>query len=88
MTNNTTFNITAEAARLIALHEAGLDSAVFHSETLADGLWELEFTADELWYTCYVDAETGEAPGLTFAPVPVESYPCAEGAAPSAVKAA
>ena len=41
MTNNTTFNITAEAARLIALHEAGLDSAVFHSETLADGLWEL-----------------------------------------------
>ena len=52
MTNNTTFNITAEAARLIALHEAGLDSAVFHSETLADGLWELEYTADELWYTC------------------------------------
>ena len=88
MTNNTTFNITAEAARLIALHEAGLDSAVFHSETLADGLCELEFTADELWYTCYVDAETGEAPGLTFAPVPVESYPSAEGAAPSAVKAA
>ena len=87
MTNNTTFNITAEAARLIALHEAGLDSAVFHSETLADGLWELEFTADELWYTCYVDAETGGAPGLTFAPAPVESSP-PEPTAPPAVKVA
>ena len=40
----------------------------------------MEFTADELRYTCYVDAESGEVPGMSFEPIPVESYP-AEGSA-------
>ena len=86
--NTTSFNITAEAARLLALHEAGLDTAEFRSEELRDGLWELEFTADELWFVCYVDAATGEVPGFTFAPVPVESYPAAENAGTHGVQAA
>ncbi len=34
----------------------------------------MEFTACELRYTCYVDAETGDVPGLSFEPVPVKSY--------------
>ena len=80
---STSFAITSEAARLLALHEAGQECAEFDRVELIDGLWELEFKADELSYSCYVDAETGFVPGITFSPVPVETYPAyalAEGA--------
>ena len=73
--NNTNTNITAGAARALALREAGLADAEFRSQELEGGYWVAEYPADELWYTCYIDAVTGEIPGLTFAPVPVETYP-------------
>ena len=73
--NTTTYNISADAARLLALREAGLTGAEFQSVSCDGRYWELEFTADELYYTCYVDAESGEVPGITFFPVPVETYP-------------
>lgn len=73
--NNYNGNISVELARYLALREAGLDAAYDFSETLEDGYYVLEFTADELHYTCYVDAKTGEVPGLTFEPVGIESYP-------------
>ena len=59
----------------VALREAGLADAEFRTLELEGGYWVAEFTADELWYTCYIDAVTGEIPGLTFSPVPVETYP-------------
>ena len=85
---NTTYNITAAEAREIALREACLDGAEFRSVTFEDGLWDVEFTANELYYVCYVDATTGEVPGMTFAATPVESYPAAEQTAASATVAA
>lgn len=81
MTNNTyNTKIDSMLARECALREAGLEKASAFSETLEDGYWVVEFTADELRYTCYVDAESGEVPGMSFEPIPVESYP-AEGSA-------
>lgn len=74
MKNNVN-TINAEAARSLALAEAGLTSAEFERTELVNGMWEIDFTADELWYSCYVDAETGFVPGISFAPSPVESYP-------------
>ncbi len=47
----------------------------------------LEFTAYELSYICYVEAETGFVPGITFEPVPVEAYPD-DGAAAAGSKVA
>ena len=38
-------------------------------------LYELEFTTEEMHYCCYIDAASGEALGLDYFPVPVESYP-------------
>ena len=75
--NTTTYNISADAARLLALREAGLTGAEFQSVSCDGRYWELEFTADELYYTCYVDAETGEVVGLSSEPMllhPTEQY--------------
>ena len=64
-------------ARTLALEAANVKSARFDSQKLLDGgsLYELEFTTEEMHYTCYIDAVSGEALGLDFFPVPVESYP-------------
>ena len=62
--NNTNTNITAGAAvRWRCARRVWLD-AEFRTLELEGGYWVAEFTADELWYTCYIDAVTGEIPGL------------------------
>lgn len=49
MTNNTyNTKIDSMLARECALREAGLEKASAFSETLEDGYWVVEFTADEL----------------------------------------
>ncbi len=69
--------ISPMQARTLALEAANVKSARFDSQKLLDGgsLYELEFTTDEMHYCCYIDATSGEALGLDFFPVPVESYP-------------
>ena len=64
-------------ARSLALAAANVNGARFDSQKLLDSgkLYKLEFTTDEMHYTCYIDAVNGEALGLDFFPVPVESYP-------------
>lgn len=69
--------ISPMQARALALSAANVKSARFDSQKLLDSgsLYELEFTTEEMHYTCYIDAVNGEALGLDFFPVPVESYP-------------
>lgn len=69
--------ISPMQARTLALEAANVKNARFDSQKLLDGgsLYELEFTTEEMHYTCYIDAVSGEALGLDFFPVPVESYP-------------
>ena len=69
--------ISPMQARALALEAANVTSARFDSQKLLESgsLYELEFTTEEMHYTCYVDAVGGEALGLDFFPVPVESYP-------------
>ena len=64
-------------ARALALEAANVQTARFDSQRLLEGgsLYELEFTSDEMHYCCYIDAANGEALGLDYFPVPVESYP-------------
>ena len=38
--------------------------------TLDNGYYEVRFTSDWLQYDCYVDAATGEVPGITTMPLP------------------
>ena len=73
-----TYNINSNNAISIAAAEAGVSRTENASAVMEGGLWCVEFMADELWYCCYVDAETGEVPGLSFAPCSVESYPGVE----------
>ncbi len=74
MTNTFNTKIDSLLALESALREAGLDTAADCAEKYENGYWVVEFTACELRYTCYVDAETGDVPGLSFEPVPVKSY--------------
>ncbi len=69
--------ISPMQARALALEAANVQTARFDSQRLLEGgsLYELEFTSDEMHYCCYIDAANGEALGLDYFPVPVESYP-------------
>lgn len=69
--------ISPMQARALALEAANVRSARFDSQKLLEGgsLYELEFTTEEMHYCCYIDAASGEALGLDYFPVPVESYP-------------
>ncbi len=69
--------ISPMQARALALEAANVKTAKFDSQKLLEGgsLYELEFTTEEMHYSCYIDAVSGEALGLDFFPVPVESYP-------------
>ena len=69
--------ISPMQARALALEAANVTSARFDSQKLLESgsLYELEFTTEEMHYTCYIDAVSGEALGLDFFPVPVETYP-------------
>lgn len=65
-------NLTAEAALREAAHTAGVDRTDIRDEevTLDDGYYEVRFLSDWMQYDCYVDAATGEVPGLTATPCP------------------
>lgn len=73
--NEYIYNITEAEAAVLALREAGLERADNLTAKREDGYWVLEFTANELRYTCYVDGADGTVPGLDFEPAAVESYP-------------
>ena len=85
--NNNNYSIDLNTALRLACLEVGLENAALESAKLAGGYWELELSADEMRYDCFVDAESGEVCGLDFYPVPVEEYP-AELQEPAGRKAA
>ena len=62
--------ISPMQARALALEAANVTSARFDSQKLLESgsLYELEFTTEEMHYTCYIDAVSGEALGLDFFP--------------------
>ena len=59
-----------------ALSEAARSAGVNTNEitdeeiTLDNGYYEVRFTSDWMQYDCYVDAATGEVPGITSMPLP------------------
>ncbi len=60
-------SVSLERAKELALAAAGLtpERAAFSRATrTADGYYDLEFAGGGLVYECYVDAFTGEVPGL------------------------
>ena len=53
------------------LKARGLVAQITDEEiTLDNGYYEVRFTSDWLQYDCYVDAATGEVPGITSMPLP------------------
>ena len=65
-------NLTAAAALSEAARSAGVNESEITGEeiTLDDGYYEVRFTSNWLQYDCYVDAATGEVPGITSMPLP------------------
>ena len=76
MKNNNIIINAAEALKAV-LNELHLNSTdvEFYDFKLEDSLYEMAVYTTWMRYTCYVDAETGEVPGITFFPAPVETYP-------------
>ena len=65
-------NLTAAVALSEAVRSAGVNTNEITDEeiTLDNGYYEVRFTSDWLQYDCYVDAATGEVPGITSMPLP------------------
>ena len=65
-------NLTAAVALSEAARSAGVDVSEIADEeiTLDNGYYEIRFTSDWMEYDCYVDAATGEVPGITTMPLP------------------
>ena len=65
-------NLTAAVALSEAARSGGVNTNEITDEeiTLDNGYYEVRFTSDWLQYDCYVDAATGEAPGITTMPLP------------------
>ncbi len=65
-------NLTAAVALSEAARSAGVDASEITDEeiTLDNGYYEVRFTSNWLQYDCYVDAATGEVPGITTMPLP------------------
>ena len=65
-------NLTAAVALSEAARSAGVDVSEIADEeiTLDNGYYEIRFTSDWMEYDCYVDAATGEVPGITSMPLP------------------
>ena len=65
-------NLTAAVALSEAARSAGVNTNEITDEeiTLDNGYYEVRFTSDWLQYDCYVDAATGEVPGITSMPLP------------------
>lgn len=65
-------NLTAAVALSEAARSAGVNTNEITDEeiTLDNGYYEVRFTSNWLQYDCYVDAATGEVPGITTMPLP------------------
>lgn len=65
-------NLTAAVALSEAARSAGVKITEITDEeiTLDNGYYEVRFTSNWLQYDCYVDAATGEVPGITTMPLP------------------
>ena len=65
-------NLTAAVALSEAARSAGVKTTEITDEeiTLDNGYYEVRFTSNWLQYDCYVDAATGEVPGITTMPLP------------------
>ena len=65
-------NVPAAAALKAAAESAGVDMSEIIDEevTLDNGYYEVRFASDWMEYDCYVDAATGEVPGITAFPNP------------------
>ena len=65
-------NLTAAVALSEAARSAGVETNEITDEeiTLDNGYYEVRFTSNWLQYDCYVDAATGEVPGITTMPLP------------------
>lgn len=65
-------NLTAAVALSEAARIAGVKTTEITDEeiTLDNGYYEVRFTSNWLQYDCYVDAATGEVPGITTMPLP------------------
>ena len=65
-------NLTAAVALSEAARSAGVNTNEITDEeiTLNNGYYEVRFTSNWLQYDCYVDAATGEVPGITTMPLP------------------
>ena len=64
-------DLTAAAALSEAARSAGVNESEITGEeiTLDNGYYEVRFTSNWLQYDCYVDAATGEVPGITAMPL-------------------
>ena len=69
-------NLTAAVALSEAARSAGVNTNEITDEeiTLDNGYYEVRFTSDWLQYDCYVDAATGEVPGITTMPLPAPVF--------------
>lgn len=65
-------NLTAAVALSEAARSAGVNTNEITDEeiTLNNGYYEVRFTSNWLQYDCYVDAATGEVPGIITMPLP------------------
>lgn len=65
-------NLTAAVALSEAARSAGVNTSEITDEeiSLDNGYYEVRFTSNWLQYDCYVDAATGEVPGITTMPLP------------------
>ena len=65
-------NLTAAVALSEAARSAGVNTNEITDEeiTLDNGYYEVRFTSDWMQYDCYVDAATGDVPGISATPLP------------------
>lgn len=65
-------NLTAAAALSEAARSAGVNESEITGEeiTLDNGYYAIRFNCLWLQYDCYVDAATGDVPGISAAPLP------------------
>ncbi len=71
---NTVYELNTAVALAAAVKAVGAELSEITNETvtLVDGCYEVTFDTDWVRYDCYVDAVTGEVPGIMTEPVPAE----------------
>jgi hypothetical protein len=73
---NTVYELNTAVALTAAAKAVGAELSEITNETvtLVDGYYEVTFDTEWVRYDCYVDAVTGEVPGIMTEPVPFEDY--------------